>query len=93
MKKPLVIEKRRNQRHKIPAERWGQRNKAVFRLFVFLLFYFVFFDTVSVLSHSAIEERFMVSSRLVRPLEGHRVFRRNRRFGSFWGVFFMTIEC
>lgn len=103
MKKPLVIEKRSNQSHKIPAERRGQRNTAVFRLFVFLFsyfdFFFFFFFSVSVVSHSAIKERCMVSSRLGRSLE-HKVWGRNRRHrsmnwfvldgrGSFWGVFFL----
>lgn len=52
----------RNQRQKIPAEGWGQRNKPV------LLFFVLFYAVFRVVSHSALEKRCVAASRLARSL-------------------------
>lgn len=66
-KEPLVIEKKKkSQKHKIPVERWGLKNKPVFLLFVSPFLPLLF--TARVASHSAIEQRCTVASGLARPL-------------------------
>lgn len=63
-KKPLVIEKQRNQRRKNSCRAMGAEKQACLP---HLFFFFSFFPP-TVVSHSATEERCIVASRLVRPL-------------------------
>lgn len=63
-KKPLVIEKQRNQRRKNSCRAMGAEKQACLP---HLFFFFSFFPP-TVVSHSATEETCIVASRLVRPL-------------------------
>lgn len=66
-KSPWLLKKEDIKGKTIPAEGWGQRKKLVLLFFVFLFSFFPL-TVVRVVSHSAIEERCMVGSRLARPL-------------------------